>query len=649
MVDGISAASGAHSYDWDTSGVEAGDYYVTGYMYDGAGTFSVSPCIGPITIESAQSFVLTGPTSGTYTAGDTVTIQWTAGGVLPGSTISLCYDEDTTWHNGNEYWIVVDGISAANGAGSYDWNTTDVEAGNYHLTGYMYDGAGTFTVSPPIGPITIQSAQSFVLTGPTSGTYTAGDTVTIQWTASGVIPGSTLSLCYDEDTAWVNGNEHWFVIDGISAANGTSSYDWDTTGVAPGDYHLAGYMYDGAGTFTISPAIGPITIEGGQSFVLTGPTSGTYTAGDTVTIQWTAAGVVPGSTISLCHDEDTTWVNGNEHWFVIDGISAANGTSSYDWDTTDVAAGDYYLTGYMYDGAGAFTISPHIGTITIEAGQSFALTGPTSGSYTAGDTVTIEWTASGVVPGSTISLCYDEDTTWFNGNEEWIVIDGISAANGAGSYDWDTTGVQPGDYYLYGYMYDGAGTFTIPSAIGPITIVSSPGVSAWEFARDEAEASDVIVPPTAPIDGPGRDSIVDNRDSTLQKSFKRLSGSWSLSRGVGGYYGQDYAYTPAKLADETARARFSCTALSAGRYDVYTCWSATSNRATRVAYEIHHANGVTTVRVDQTKNGGQWNLLGTYDFAGGSHIVEIHNGQSTPGKFVCADAVKFARAGAKVP
>ncbi len=167
---------------------------------------------------------------------------------------------------------------------------------------------------------------------------------------------------------------------------------------------------------------------------------------------------------------------------------------------------------------------------------------------------------------------------------------------------------------------------------------------------DWEEAGGIIVPATAPIDGgtgtdalPSCDGIVDNRDSTWQKSCKRLSGSWSLSTGVGAYYGRDYAYTNAKLDDETARARFICRGLSAGRYGVYAWWSATSNRATRVAYEIHHAKGVTTVRLDQTKNGGQWNLLGTYDFDASSHVVEIHNGQSTPGKFVCADAVRFVR------
>ena len=56
--------------------------------------------------------------------------------------------------------------------------------------------------------------------------------------------------------------------------------------------------------------------------------------------------------------------------------------------------------------------------------------------------------------GSTVALCYDTDTAWGNGNETWIKF-GQAAANGNGSYNWDTTGVAPGTYYIGGYLYSG--------------------------------------------------------------------------------------------------------------------------------------------------------------------------------------------------
>ena len=96
-------------------------------------------------------------------------------------------------------------------------------------------------------------------------------------------------------------------------------------------------------------------------------------------------------------------------------------------------------------------VDPPSGSGTTTAKETFALSGPTSGSYAAGSSVTIAWTAGGVVAGSTISLCYDTDNV-INGNEKWIEIDAVTAADGTASYTWNTTGVAPGTYYVGGYL-----------------------------------------------------------------------------------------------------------------------------------------------------------------------------------------------------
>ena len=50
-----------------------------------------------------------------------------------------------------------------------------------------------------------------------------------------------------------------------------------------------------------------------------------------------------------------------------------------------------------------------------------------------------------------ICLAYDTTTNW--GNLTWIELNGVSAANGSGSYSWTTTGLAAGTYYIAGYMY----------------------------------------------------------------------------------------------------------------------------------------------------------------------------------------------------
>jgi len=142
----------------------------------------------------------------------------------------------------------------------------------------------------------------------------------------------------------------------------------------------------------------------------------------------------------------------------------------------------------------------------------------------------------------------------------------------------------------------------------------------------------------------GVECIVDNLDNTLEKKFERLSGTWATSHTLPGYYASDYTWERT-AGGETKRARWSCTTLPAGNYNVYAWWTASSSRATNVPYVMK--NGATElgeVRVNQKVNGGQWNLLGTYTFDAGGHVVEIHNGDTaSTGDYVCGDAVRFVR------
>jgi RHS repeat-associated protein len=55
-------------------------------------------------------------------------------------------------------------------------------------------------------------------------------------------------------------------------------------------------------------------------------------------------------------------------------------------------------------------------------------------------------------------------------------------------------------------------------------------------------------------------------------------------------------------------------------YDVYARWVANANRATDAPYTIHHTAGSTTVDVNQTTGGSQWNLLGTFTLDSNSYI-----------------------------
>ena len=225
----------------------------------------------------------------------------------------------------------------------------------------------------------------------------------------------------------------------------TSTYTPVTTLAANGQFY--GIPYAASANPTPTPSTTP-------TFTLTGPISGSYAPGQTITISWTAANVTSNDVVTLCLDSDKTLFDGNEKWIEVDKVTAANGSGSYNFDPSGLAPGTYYVAGYMYDkSTKAFTNSTLTSAITIPA-QSFTLSGPTSGTFAPGQNITITWTAANVSANDVITLCLDKDTTLFNGNEKWIEVDKVTAANGDGSYSFNPSGIAPGTYYVGGYMYD---------------------------------------------------------------------------------------------------------------------------------------------------------------------------------------------------
>ena len=140
---------------------------------------------------------------------------------------------------------------------------------------------------------------------------------------------------------------------------------------------------------------------------------------------------------------------------------------------------------------------------------------------------------------------------------------------------------------------------------------------------------------------------MDDKDTSSKKYFRAVSGNWSVvksgdQRWKPGDSAATWRRQNARSGAENARAEWVCASLPAGTYDVYAWWpNIGSSLGRNVAYDIRRIGGTTTVRVNQSVNGGQWNLLGRFNFKAGQHRVQIHNGQSAPGTYVAADAVRF--------
>lgn len=128
-------------------------------------------------------------------------------------------------------------------------------------------------------------------------------------------------------------------------------------------------------------------------------------------------------------------------------------------------------------------------------------------------------------------------------------------------------------------------------------------------------------------------------NSTFTSTLSGSTGGapWTVSTGAPGYYGANYQYAEAGTGERTATWNFTIPAT--GTYEVFAWWAQSSNRATNAPYTIAHAGGTTTVRVDQTTNGGGWYSLGQFAFDAGAGSVVLSNDANG---IVIADAIRVA-------
>ena len=134
--------------------------------------------------------------------------------------------------------------------------------------------------------------------------------------------------------------------------------------------------------------------------------------------------------------------------------------------------------------------------------------------------------------------------------------------------------------------------------------------------------------------------VLDNPEATFV-------GTWLTHSGSSQQYGDDVRYKAA--GDGTSTATWRPNIVEAGDYDVYVWWTEWRTRATDAPYTIYYdgTGSPAEVRKDQTVDGGQWNYLGTWNFAAGTSgcvvLSDDANGQ------VLADAIKWEKSDAPLP
>jgi hypothetical protein len=148
----------------------------------------------------------------------------------------------------------------------------------------------------------------------------------------------------------------------------------------------------------------------------------------------------------------------------------------------------------------------------------------------------------------------------------------------------------------------------------------------------------------AAFSGGVSDIIIDNPSADFSV------GSWSTGTMSTDKYGADYRFASV-AGTVTAVATFRPTILTAGLYDVYVWYPIGGNRSTAAPCNVHYNGGTVTATLNETANGGQWNLVASEkDFiAGTAGYVALANNTAETSKVVMADAVRFSYCAVQTP
>ncbi len=133
--------------------------------------------------------------------------------------------------------------------------------------------------------------------------------------------------------------------------------------------------------------------------------------------------------------------------------------------------------------------------------------------------------------------------------------------------------------------------------------------------------------------------VIDSTDA-------KLTGDWTKSTSTSPWVGENYLHDNNLLKGEK-KVEFSTTLPETGDYEVLVSYSAGTNRATNTPVTIRHAEGETTVTIDQSKPAprhGSFASVGTFPFTKDEPASVTISTEGTK-NHVIADAVNFIEPG----
>ncbi|GAB3821860.1 hypothetical protein GCM10028820_31290 [Tessaracoccus terricola] len=510
--------------------------------YTGAGGWSDSTAQHGVSVQSGTTMSLDAPA--TIGLGDdlAVTATVTAGdGPVSSGTVSYTVDGGAAVPAG-----------AVNSNGSVTLTLTGLARGE-HTIRALYTGAGGWTDSTAVHGVSVQSATTIALTGPTTLDLGADLTVSATVTATdGPVTAGSVAYSVDGGTA---------VVAGAPNAEGVVTFTVPDLGRGA---HTIDAVYTGAGGWTDSTAQPhAVSVESATAIALVAPT--TMNLGDDLTVTATVSasdGPVSAGTVS----------------YSVDGGAAL-----------DAGAPDA-------DGVVTFTVtSLNRGTHTIDAVYTGAEGWTDS---TAQQTTVSVQSATTVVLDAPAVLDLGDDLT---------VTATASAADGPVSVGTVSYSIDGGESVLAGAVDpEGVVTFTLPDlARGAHTIDAVySGAGGWTGSTAEQVSVSVYSGTAIVLDAP---AVIDlGADPTVTATVSAADGP--VSAGTVSYTVDGGAPVEAGAPDADGAVTFTLAGLERGTHTIDAVYTGadgwTDSFASQVAVEVEGAT-VLDLTVPPTAIDGQ--------------------------------------------
>jgi photosystem II stability/assembly factor-like uncharacterized protein len=417
------AFSLSNAWTWNTSGTAPGTYTVHAWANqsgDPTGTFE-SYGSGSMTLAPCGSTALT-PASLTQPAGSMVNLTASSTGCPHPEYEFWVQYPDGSW-NLKQVW----------GAAAFSWDTSGLATGTY-LVHVWVNTSGTGHDSIGSAMVTLTGCTSASVSPP-NPSAPAGSTVAFTASSSGCLNPRYEFWVQYPDGSW-NLKQAW----------GGATFNWDTTGLAPGSYLVHAWVNR---TGTTWEAYGSATVKlTGCTSASVSPSTVTQAAGSLVALTASSGGCA-----NPVYEFWVQYPNGS--W----NLARGWGVAGFSWDTTGLAPGMYTVHAWANQQGAAPTLEVYgFSTVTL-TGCATASLSPSNPSQGAGTTVALAAGSTGCPsPRYEFWVQYPSGT--------WYLKQGFGGA----SFIWDTTGLAPGVYVVHVWVNtQGTGHDAIGSATATLT------------------------------------------------------------------------------------------------------------------------------------------------------------------------------------